>query len=222
MPERKTPDAHAPFSTVSPPERRLGLIKGVAAASSPYRAKRPPSPIARSSSSSWVLPLLVLGGLWSVAGHGAAGAGIFGVGRSKATEGRTPKEVGVTFKDVGGADEAIAELQEIIQFLKTPEQFARLGGRIPKACCSSARRAPARRCSPRRRPARRASLLRDQRLRVRRDVRRRGRSPRARPVRAGTRGGAGDRFHRRDRRDRPEPRRRRHGWAAATTSASRR
>ena len=38
----------------------------------------------------------------------------------------------MTFKDVGGADEAIAELHEIIQFLKTPEQFARLGGRIPK------------------------------------------------------------------------------------------
>jgi cell division protease FtsH len=40
--------------------------------------------------------------------------------------------VGVTFKDVGGADEAIGELQEITQFLKTPQRFARLGGRIPK------------------------------------------------------------------------------------------
>jgi cell division protease FtsH len=38
----------------------------------------------------------------------------------------------VTYKDVGGADEAIAELQEIIQFLKEPERFATLGGRIPK------------------------------------------------------------------------------------------
>jgi cell division protease FtsH len=38
----------------------------------------------------------------------------------------------VTYKDVGGADEAIAELREIIQFLKTPERFSRLGGRIPK------------------------------------------------------------------------------------------
>jgi cell division protease FtsH len=38
----------------------------------------------------------------------------------------------VTYKDVGGADEAIAELREIIQFLKTPEQFASLGGHIPK------------------------------------------------------------------------------------------
>ena len=53
------------------------------------------------------------------------------MGKSKATQ-VTPEQVGVTFKDVGGADEAIAELQEIIQFLKTPEQFANLGGRIPK------------------------------------------------------------------------------------------
>jgi cell division protease FtsH len=57
--------------------------------------------------------------------------GSFGVGKSKATEVKA-EEVGVTYKDVGGADEAIAELQEIIQFLKTPEQFASLGGRIPK------------------------------------------------------------------------------------------
>ena len=58
-------------------------------------------------------------------------SGIFGVGRSKATE-VSAADVGVTFKDAGGADEAIAELQEIIQFLKAPETFARLGGRIPK------------------------------------------------------------------------------------------
>jgi cell division protease FtsH len=57
--------------------------------------------------------------------------GIFGVARSKATEVKA-EDVGVTYKDVGGCDEAIAELQEIIQFLKAPEQFARLGGRIPK------------------------------------------------------------------------------------------
>ncbi len=43
-----------------------------------------------------------------------------------------PEEVGITYKDVGGVDEAIDELQEIIQFLKSPEKFARLGGRIPK------------------------------------------------------------------------------------------
>jgi cell division protease FtsH len=58
-------------------------------------------------------------------------AGIFGVGKSKAIEVK-PEDVKVTYKDVGGADEAIAELREIIQFLKEPESFATLGGRIPK------------------------------------------------------------------------------------------
>lgn len=56
---------------------------------------------------------------------------IFNVGKSKATEVK-PETIGVTYQDVGGADEAIAELQEIIQFLKTPEQFTALGGHIPK------------------------------------------------------------------------------------------
>jgi cell division protease FtsH len=63
-------------------------------------------------------------------GGGAMG-GMFGVGKSKATEVK-PETIGITFKDVGGADEAITELQEIIQFLKAPEKFSGLGGRIPK------------------------------------------------------------------------------------------
>ena len=87
----------------------------------------------------YLIPFLLIGVLWfyiyrratRAAGSGGIGGGIFGVGRSKATQ-VTPEQVGVTFKDVGGADEAIAELHEIIQFLKHPEQFASLGGRIPK------------------------------------------------------------------------------------------
>jgi cell division protease FtsH len=84
-----------------------------------------------------LLPFLLIGVVYyffyrrmASAARGGAG-GIFGVGKSKATK-VEPEHVGVTYKDVGGADEAIAELREIIQFLKTPEQFAHLGGRIPK------------------------------------------------------------------------------------------
>ena len=101
-----------------------------------YAVRPPPSPIAELVLS-WLLPMSVFGALWYAAyrraGSGMAGGlgGIFGVGKSKATEVKV-EEVGVTFQDVGGADEAIGELREIIQFLKTPEQFARLGGRIPK------------------------------------------------------------------------------------------
>jgi cell division protease FtsH len=82
---------------------------------------------------SWLLPLglmyLVSSSIMGRAGGGVGG--IFGVGKSKAKVVK-PEEVGVTFKDVGGADEAIGELREIIQFLKEPQRFATLGGRIPK------------------------------------------------------------------------------------------
>lgn len=84
------------------------------------------------------LPLLLIGGFWFMmsrqmlkGGAGGGLGGIFNVGKSKATEVK-PETIGVTYADVGGADEAIAELQEIIQFLKTPEQFTALGGHIPK------------------------------------------------------------------------------------------
>ena len=61
----------------------------------------------------------------------AGGAKAFSFGKSKAKllTGDTPK---VTFADVAGADEAKQELQEIIEFLKDPQKFTRLGGRLPK------------------------------------------------------------------------------------------
>jgi cell division protease FtsH len=112
------------------------LIEELDAAGVQYQVQQPPSPLGEFLLA-YGLPLVLLGGLWyfgyqRMAQSGAGGmGGIFGVGRSKATEVK-PEETGVTYKDVGGCDEAIAELQEIIQFLKTPEQFAQLGGRIPK------------------------------------------------------------------------------------------
>jgi len=45
----------------------------------------------------------------------------------------------VTFKDVAGVDEAKDELQEIIEFLKEPQKFQKLGGHIPRACCDGSR-----------------------------------------------------------------------------------
>jgi cell division protease FtsH len=61
----------------------------------------------------------------------AGGAKAFSFGKSKAKllTGDTPK---VTFADVAGADEAKVELQEIIEFLRDPQKFTRLGGRLPK------------------------------------------------------------------------------------------
>lgn len=127
------------FDTFFQPESDPDLVKDLQAAGVPYRFEGPASPVG-AFLLSWFLPLALLAGFWYMlfrarsAGGGLGGGGlgnIFGVGKTKAQEVK-PEDVGVTYEDVGGADEAIAELQEIIQFLKNPEQFARLGGRIPK------------------------------------------------------------------------------------------
>src|SRR5688500_12879752 len=79
------------------------------------------------------LPWIVIIGLWFffLRQLQAGGSRAFAFGKSKAKllSGDTPK---VTFADVAGADEAKVELQEIIEFLKEPQKFTRLGGRLPK------------------------------------------------------------------------------------------
>jgi cell division protease FtsH len=79
------------------------------------------------------LPFILFIGLWIFLFRQmqAGGAKAFSFGKSKAKllTGDTPK---VTFADVAGADEAKEELQEIIEFLKDPQKFTKLGGRLPK------------------------------------------------------------------------------------------
>ncbi len=64
-------------------------------------------------------------------GAGGGGRGLFSFGKSKARM-LTPDKAKITFDDVAGADEAKMELQEIIEFLKFPQKFQKLGGKIPK------------------------------------------------------------------------------------------
>jgi cell division protease FtsH len=85
---------------------------------------------------SWVLPVLLFFGLWMFlmrrfADRQGIGGGFMAIGKSKAKI-YMEKDVKVTFADVAGVDEAKVELQEVIEFLKTPEKFRRLGGKIPK------------------------------------------------------------------------------------------
>jgi len=91
---------------------------------------------ARPSIGAWILnffPWLLLIGFWLFLFRQmqAGGAKAFSFGKSKAKllTGDTPK---VTFADVAGADEAKQELQEIIEFLRDPQKFTKLGGRLPK------------------------------------------------------------------------------------------
>ncbi|HUG01087.1 MAG TPA: ATP-dependent zinc metalloprotease FtsH [Longimicrobiales bacterium] len=80
-----------------------------------------------------LLPWIFIIGIWIflVRQMQSGGSKAFQFGKSKARllSGDTPK---VTFRDVAGADEAKEELQEIIEFLKDPQKFSRLGGRLPK------------------------------------------------------------------------------------------
>ncbi|HEX6574532.1 MAG TPA: ATP-dependent zinc metalloprotease FtsH [Gemmatimonadaceae bacterium] len=80
-----------------------------------------------------LLPYIIIFGIWILILRQmqAGGAKAFSFGKSKAKllTADSPK---VTFADVAGADEAKVELQEIIEFLKDPQKFTKLGGRLPK------------------------------------------------------------------------------------------
>ena len=63
---------------------------------------------------------------------GNGGGGVFSVGKSKAKLYEKAGDVGVTFKDVAGQEGAKQEVEEIVEFLKSPKKYTELGGKIPK------------------------------------------------------------------------------------------
>ncbi len=85
------------------------------------------------------LPLIIIIGFWiymmrRMSGGGAGGGGgqIFSIGKSKAKLFDEKNDVKFTFKDVAGLEGAKEEIQEIVEFLKNPEKYTDLGGKIPK------------------------------------------------------------------------------------------
>ena len=85
---------------------------------------------------SWVVPAVVFFGLWffvvrKLAEKQGGIGGFMSIGKSRAKI-YVEKNTGVTFADVAGVDEAKAELQEVVEFLKNPQDYGRLGARMPK------------------------------------------------------------------------------------------
>jgi cell division protease FtsH len=81
---------------------------------------------------SWLIPLGLLFVLWGfLSRRMGPGQGVMNFGKSRARI-YAERETGVTFNDVAGVDEAKEELQEIIDFLRYPQKYVALGGRIPK------------------------------------------------------------------------------------------
>lgn len=81
----------------------------------------------------WLLPLIFF--FWYMTRGmrgGGGGGGIFNVGKSKAKLYDKAGEMGITFKDVAGQEGAKQEVQEIVDFLKNPQKYTELGGKIPK------------------------------------------------------------------------------------------
>ncbi|OJW69953.1 MAG: peptidase M41 [Candidatus Amoebophilus sp. 36-38] len=84
----------------------------------------------------WGSFLLIMAGFWllmrRMSGGVGSGSQIFNIGKSKAALFDAANRVKVTFNDVAGLQEAKEEIKEIVEFLKEPDKFTRLGGKIPK------------------------------------------------------------------------------------------
>jgi cell division protease FtsH len=119
------------FTMLLPFPSSESFVKSLDSANVPVRARRARQGLVGVFLQ--LLPWLILIAFWLFLFRqmqaGGSRAFAFGKSKAKLLTGDTPK---VTFVDVAGADEAKVELQEIIEFLKDPQKFTRLGGRLPK------------------------------------------------------------------------------------------
>ena len=84
-----------------------------------------------------LLPVIIIIGVWifimrRMSGGGGGGGQIFNIGKSKAKLFDEKTDIKTSFKDVAGLEGAKEEIQEIVEFLKNPEKYTNLGGKIPK------------------------------------------------------------------------------------------
>jgi cell division protease FtsH len=137
LPEGQTPPTYTKFATIKPAFEDADLLplleeNGVVITAEPLEGPR--SPLLNLLLAFGPTLLLLGGFLWlSARAARSAGGGVFGLGQSRARRyDATEQAERITFEDVAGIDEVEAELVEIVDFLKTPDKYQRLGGRIPK------------------------------------------------------------------------------------------
>jgi len=130
---KQSPQRPIPIYATSTIPTDLNLVSLLADNNVQFLAPPPDSSGWLTTLIGWVAPPLIFVAIWAwfLKGTGAAGGNALTVGKSKAriyAQGNT----GVTFKDVAGIDEAKAELVEVVDFLKNPQKYTKLGAIIPK------------------------------------------------------------------------------------------
>jgi len=128
---------YAEFTTTLPPLADQKLLDDLESHGTVINVKPPKEPSAWASAFIYLLPWILIIGVWwfilrGMRGRGGAGGGIMGNFAKSGARIYSRENSQVTFDDVAGLDEAKQELMEIVEFLRNPKKFARIGGKVPR------------------------------------------------------------------------------------------